>query len=577
MAVGSVIPNVTTVVPNDWHSLMRFSRDVQKYLSALAKSDRDYYMSDLYITSTTALRLLATDASQKVVSTDLASWVTGTSNEIEITDDGDGTITIGIVDPLIVAKGGTGAATLTDHGILLGSGTDAITPLGVATNGQLPIGSTGADPVLATLTGTANEVVVTNGAGSITLSVGDGLSDIGGLTPADSNFIVGDGANWTTESGNTARTSLGLGTGDSPTFTGLDLTGLTDGRIPYLGASGFTDTSVYYSSGSVGFGAVGDGERIYATRATYPVIRAVRTTASTNAGQAALDFVAHTSGDMVDGFGGGLTLSIADDADAINIAAGIYCERDGADNTSGMLLRTRNAGSWVDNMWLDPDGNVGINETAPAAKLEVNGDARFGNGGSNYAEFESDGTLHLNGDATVWNDFVVPVQVASRSTVPGTTAPNELAYKGGVVYEFIDGADRTCYFTIQLPHTYKEGTDIVFHIHWSIDTSGAGAGAENVEWDYSYSASSPTSDHSESWPAPTTGTQTVDVQSVTADDHVLSNIVTITGTNFKISEVIIMSLTRTGSTDSYGGHALLVSADVHHEIDTVGSRQITTK
>ena len=59
----------------------------------------------------------------------------------------------------------------TDHGILLGSGAGAITPLGVATHGQLPIGSTGADPVLATLTGTANQITVTNAAGSITLSI----------------------------------------------------------------------------------------------------------------------------------------------------------------------------------------------------------------------------------------------------------------------------------------------------------------------------------------------------------------------------------------------------------------------
>jgi hypothetical protein len=167
--------------------------------------------------------------------------------------------------------------------------------------------------------------------------------------------------------------------------------------------------------------------------------------------------------------------------------------------------------------------------------------------------------------------------VASRSTVPGTTAPNELAYRSGVVYEFPDGVDRTCYFVVQLPHKYKEGSNVVFHIHWTIDTSGAGGGAENVEWDYSYSASSPTSDNSEQWPAATTGTQTVDVQNEAQHDHIMDDIVTMTGTNFKISEVIIMSLTRTGSTDSYGGHALLVSADVHYEIDTIGSRQISTK
>ena len=45
-----------------------------------------------------------------------------------------------------------------------------LTSLGAATNGQLPIGSTGAAPVLATITGTSNQVVSTPGAGSITLS-----------------------------------------------------------------------------------------------------------------------------------------------------------------------------------------------------------------------------------------------------------------------------------------------------------------------------------------------------------------------------------------------------------------------
>ena len=56
------------------------------------------------------------------------------------------------------------------------------------------------------------------------------LTDIAGLTPTDSNFIVGDGANFVLESGNTARTSLGLGTGDSPTFTNISVSGTVDGR-----------------------------------------------------------------------------------------------------------------------------------------------------------------------------------------------------------------------------------------------------------------------------------------------------------------------------------------------------------
>jgi len=72
--------------------------------------------------------------------------------------------------PVTVDEGGTGLATLADGGLLLGSGTGAVTPLAQATNGQLPIGSTGADPVLATVTGTANQIAITNAAGSITVS-----------------------------------------------------------------------------------------------------------------------------------------------------------------------------------------------------------------------------------------------------------------------------------------------------------------------------------------------------------------------------------------------------------------------
>ena len=70
---------------------------------------------------------------------------------------------------LPVASGGTGVSTLTDGGLVLGSGTGAVTSLGQATNGQLVVGSSGADPVLATLTGGSN-ITVTNTAGAISIA-----------------------------------------------------------------------------------------------------------------------------------------------------------------------------------------------------------------------------------------------------------------------------------------------------------------------------------------------------------------------------------------------------------------------
>lgn len=55
-----------------------------------------------------------------------------------------------------------------------------------------------------------------------------GLADIAALAVTDGNIIVGNGTNWVAESGSTARTSLGLGTGDSPQFTNETLTGYLD-------------------------------------------------------------------------------------------------------------------------------------------------------------------------------------------------------------------------------------------------------------------------------------------------------------------------------------------------------------
>lgn len=52
---------------------------------------------------------------------------------------------------LIVPKGGTGLQTITDGGIMLGSGTGAITPMGVLAKGSLVVGDGATDPVELTV------------------------------------------------------------------------------------------------------------------------------------------------------------------------------------------------------------------------------------------------------------------------------------------------------------------------------------------------------------------------------------------------------------------------------------------
>lgn len=65
--------------------------------------------------------------------------------------------------------------TTTNHNVLIGAASNGITNLAL-TNGQLAIGSTGADPSAASLTA-GSGVSITNGAGSITVNaVGGGLT-----------------------------------------------------------------------------------------------------------------------------------------------------------------------------------------------------------------------------------------------------------------------------------------------------------------------------------------------------------------------------------------------------------------
>ena len=104
---------------------------------------------------------------------------------------------------LSVGNGGTGATTLTDGGILLGSGTAAITATAQPTDGQLLIGSTGSDPTLATLTA-GDGVSITNASGSITIAADTSGDKVTGSYTASSAYNI----DFTIPSG--TRTNVGF-------------------------------------------------------------------------------------------------------------------------------------------------------------------------------------------------------------------------------------------------------------------------------------------------------------------------------------------------------------------------------
>lgn len=90
---------------------------------------------------------------------------------------GANTITFNLVGIVPVANGGTSRSTLTSHGLIYGLGTSAVGMLSEASNGQIPIGSTGNAPVLGTITAGAN-ITVTNASGAITIAANAGSSTL---------------------------------------------------------------------------------------------------------------------------------------------------------------------------------------------------------------------------------------------------------------------------------------------------------------------------------------------------------------------------------------------------------------
>ena len=75
---------------------------------------------------------------------------------------------------------------------------------------------------VATGTGLTGGTITSTG----TIAATGTLADVAGLAVTNGGFIVGDGSNFTLETGATARTSIGLGTGDSPVFAATDITGV---------------------------------------------------------------------------------------------------------------------------------------------------------------------------------------------------------------------------------------------------------------------------------------------------------------------------------------------------------------
>ena len=362
---------------------------------------------------------------------------------------------------LPVASGGTGVSTLTDGGLVLGSGTGAVTSLGQATNGQLVVGSTGADPVLATLTGGSN-ITVTNTAGAISIAAtglgsgtvqtvsaagsqngltltsdGDTVDPVitlgGALSGVANSQLVNNSVTLGTTSvalGATATTLAGL------TLTTAVITGSFTGSF-----TGTTDLPDLVSGGGLTGGPYdGSLTKTFAVGAGTGITVAADTVGISDAGVTATQLAASVAGAGLSG-GAGTALSVNVDDTSIEITTDTLNIKD-LGVTNAML-----AGSITNAKLVNDDVTLGTTSVALGATattlagLTLTGATASG---SFSGSFTGDGTnltgiatdLDTSGNSGAGNINLVTQGLA----VTGAGAISTVAAAQGIAISVADGS-----------------------------------------------------------------------------------------------------------------------------------------
>lgn len=171
-----------------------------------------------------------------------------------------------------------------------------------------------------------------------------------------------------------------------------------------------------------------------------------------------------------------------------------------------------------------------------------------------------------------WTDLRVPMSALATVTGAGLKAPtysqlsNDGAGSTGLyAAAYSPTQEQELFFAAQLPHAWREGTELRPHIHWSPSNT---ANVGDVVWGLEYywvnvNELIPNS-------TITTGTFTVDG---TGRKHVVQGWPVIDGTGKKISSQIHGRIFRDADNilDTYPDPAFLIEVDFHYQQDSIGS------
>jgi hypothetical protein len=169
----------------------------------------------------------------------------------------------------------------------------------------------------------------------------------------------------------------------------------------------------------------------------------------------------------------------------------------------------------------------------------------------------------------LWEDIIIyPTSLGSAASSPDLST-----FKGNILAYGFDGVNtlEQLYGSIEIPHSYKEGTDLRMHLHWSPSNTSIG----DVKWFLEYSVSDNTDNFTE--------TKTISfVQATNGSErfHLKDEFDEfISGLGVRIGTIISFRLYRNPSDvqDTYGSDAFILSLGAHYQVDSDGSRGVFVK
>lgn len=181
------------------------------------------------------------------------------------------------------------------------------------------------------------------------------------------------------------------------------------------------------------------------------------------------------------------------------------------------------------------------------------------------------------GDGTFWEDLRTPL----TATTGGPTSPAVLksfrknlagTSRGTYVYTFgnesVEGNQHELYFTLQMPHKWKQGTAIKPHLHYSVITASTPTTNDTMIMGLEYSCDGITG----TFPVTTTILSTQTVPSPYNGSYLTFADISVPS---GLSSLCAFRIFRNSSstTDNFTGDIYALEFDVHYEADSLGSRK----